>query len=108
MVQSTLPQGLRDINACLDQGLFELAWIEAIELLLAYEHQGNSLSALALKLNESPVIAFNVLFAESYTLLPQKNSHPMAMRTLGGRIHGNPGCGSHWASEIIKQYRTLQ
>ena len=75
--------------------MFELAWIEAIELLLAYEHQGNSLSTLALKLNESPVVAFNILLAESYTLLPQKSSQPMAVGTSGGGIYGNPGCGGH-------------
>ena len=104
----TLFIGIGQINPGFDQGLFEPAGVEAVELLPANEHQGNSFSTLALKLDESPLIAFDILFPESHTLLPQKSAQPMAMRTPAGGKHCNPGCGGHWPGPVSARSAVFQ
>lgn len=52
------------------QGLFQFAGIKAVELLLAYEYQGNAPSAVTLKFSEGPAAVFYILLAEHYSMLP--------------------------------------
>lgn len=63
---------LCQVNTSLGQGLLEFVRVETIELLLAYEHQGDALAALALKFSKSPAVSLDVLLAVADLQLAQK------------------------------------